>query len=543
MPIVRNERNIILSDMHVVIADSLSSSAVEILRTVPGWTVDARPQRSPADLAADLAEADALIVRSATQVDQQLIAAAPRLRVIARAGTGVDNVDVQAATDRGIVVMNAPGANSVSVAEHAWALMLALSRSIGAADAAMKRGVWDKKRLMGAELRGKALGVVGLGRIGQEVTNRARAFGMQVLAHDPFISEQVAATMGAELVSLDELCSRADYITLHIPATAETRHLFDAKRFAACKPGLRIVNTARGELIDEAALAEAIKAGQVAGAGLDVFAQEPPKDQALVGLPQVVATPHIAASTVEAQELVGIETAMGVRDFLKDGAIRNAVNFPALPADQQIRMRPWMHLADRLGALLVQVASGRTHGVGIRYYGAAVNAGSDLLASSVVAGVLRPILSGAVTVINARAVAAQRGIEIIESRSSRPRDFANLLSVKLHTSSAEHWVEGTVFEHGSARLTAVDGVEIEAPLDGTLILIKNDDQPGVIGEVGTILGKFGVNIASFALGRGGGGAVGVVNVDVPRGDEGRVDKAIEAIRGIAAVKSACLVKL
>lgn len=543
MPIVRNERNIILSDMHVVIADSLSSSAVEILRTVPGWTVDARPQRSPADLAADLAEADALIVRSATQVDQQLIAAAPRLRVIARAGTGVDNVDVQAATDRGIVVMNAPGANSVSVAEHAWALMLALSRSIGAADAAMKRGVWDKKRLMGAELRGKALGVVGLGRIGQEVTNRARAFGMQVLAHDPFISEQVAATMGAELVSLDELCSRADYITLHIPATAETRHLFDAKRFAACKPGLRIVNTARGELIDEAALAEAIKAGQVAGAGLDVFAQEPPKDQALVGLPQVVATPHIAASTVEAQELVGIETAMGVRDFLKDGAIRNAVNFPALPADQQIRMRPWMHLADRLGALLVQVASGRTHGVGIRYYGAAVNAGSDLLASSVVAGVLRPILSGAVTVINARAVAAQRGIEIIESRSSRPRDFANLLSVKLHTSSGEHWVEGTVFEHGSARLTAVDGVEIEAPLDGTLILIKNDDQPGVIGEVGTILGKFGVNIASFALGRGGGGAVGVVNVDVPRGDEGRVDKAIEAIRGIAAVKSACLVKL
>jgi D-3-phosphoglycerate dehydrogenase len=348
--------------------------------------------------------------------------------------------------------------------------------------------------------------------------------------------------MGAELVALDELCSRADYVTLHIPATAETRNLFDAARFAACKPGLRIINTARGELIDEAALAEAIRSGHVAGAGLDVFLQEPPQDQSLTGLPQVVATPHIAASTVEAQELVGIETAMGVRDFLKDGAIRNAVNFPALPADQQIKMRPWMHLADRLGALLVQVASGRTHGVGIRYYGAAVNAGSDLLASSVVAGVLRPILSGAVTVINARAVAAQRGIEIIESRSSRPRDFANLLSVKLHTSDGENWVEGTVFEHGSARLTSVDGVEIEAPLDGTLILIKNEDQPGVIGEVGTILGKFGVNIASFALGRGDGGAVGVVNIDVPQNDNGTVEKAIEAIRAITAVRSACLVR-
>jgi D-3-phosphoglycerate dehydrogenase len=528
--------------MHVVIADPLSSSAIDILRAVPGWTVDARPSRAPADLAPDLAEADALIVRSATQVDEQLIAAAPRLRVIARAGTGVDNVDVRAATDRGIVVMNAPGANSVSVAEHAFALMLALSRSVGAADAAMKRGVWDKKRLTGAELRGKTLGVLGLGRIGQEVTNRARAFGMNVVAHDPFISEQVAATMGAELASLDELCSRADYITLHIPATPETRQLFDAGRFAACKPGVRIINTARGELIDEAALADAIRRGHVAGAGLDVFQVEPPRDQSLVGLPQVVATPHIAASTVEAQEMVGIETAMGVRDFLRDGAIRNAVNFPALPADEQIKLRPWMALADRLGALLVQIASGRTHGVGIRYYGAAVSAGSDLLASSVVAGVLRPILSGAVTVINARAVAVQRGIEIVESRSSRPRDFANLLSVKLHTSEGESWVEGTLFEPASARLTSVDGVEIEAPLDGTLILIKNDDQPGVIGEVGTILGRFGVNIANFALGRGRGGAVGVVNIDVPAGRGETVDRALEAIRGIPAVKAAFLVK-
>jgi D-3-phosphoglycerate dehydrogenase / 2-oxoglutarate reductase len=528
--------------MHVVIADSLASSAIEILRTVPGWTVDARAQRPPSELARDLAEADALVVRSATQVDKALIAAAPRLRVIARAGTGVDNVDVAAATDRGIVVMNAPGANSVSVAEHAWALMLALARSIGAADAAMKRGVWDKKRLTGAELRGKTLGVVGLGRIGQEVTNRARAFGMHILAHDPFISEQVAATIGAELTTLDDLCARADYITLHIPATAETRQLFDAARLASCKPGVRIINTARGELIDEAALADAIARGHVGGAGLDVFVEEPPTDQSLVGLPQVVATPHIAASTVEAQELVGIETAIAVRDYLRDGAIRNAVNFPALPAEDQVRLRPWMMLADRLGALLAQSAAGRTQSVGIRYYGAAVSAGSDLLASSVVAGVLRQILSGAVTVINARAVAAQRGIEIIESRSSRPRDFANLLSVKLHTSDGERWAEGTVFEDGSARLTLLDGVDIEAPLSGTAILIKNEDQPGVIGEVGTILGRAGVNIASFGLGRGERGAVGVVNVDVPRSDDAAIQRALDAIRGVAAVKSAAVVR-
>ena len=528
--------------MHVVIADQLSSSAIDILRTVPGWTVDARAQRPPAELARDLADADALIVRSATQVDQALIAVAPRLRVIARAGTGVDNVDVAAATDRGIVVMNAPGANSVSVAEHAWALMLALARSIGAADAAMKRGVWDKKRLTGAELRGKSLGVVGLGRIGQEVTNRARAFGMHVLAHDPFISEQVALTMGAELVSLDELCARADYITLHLPATAETRQLFDAERLAACKPGVRIINTARGELIDEAALAEAITRGHVGGAGLDVFVQEPPTDQTLVGLSQVIATPHIAASTVEAQELVGIETALAVRDYLRDGAIRNAVNFPALPAEEQTRLRPWMTLAERLGTLLAQSATGRTHGVGIRYYGAAVSAGAELLASSVVSGVLRPILSGAVTVINARAVAAQRGIEIVESRSSRPRDFTNVLSVKLLTNQGERWVEGTVLEHGSARITALDGVEIEAPLEGTLILIKNEDLPGVIGEVGTILGRFGVNIASFALGRSNGGAVGAVNIDPPPTDDGAVERALESIRSIPAVKSVSLVK-
>ena len=506
--------------MHIVIADQLPESAIEILRCVPGWTVDARTQRPAAELARDLAEADALIVRSATNVDAPIIADAPRLRVIARAGTGVDNVDVAAATARGIVVMNSPGANSVSVAEHAMALMLALARAVPAADAAMKRGVWDKKRLTGAELRGKTLGVIGLGRIGQEVAARARAFGMDVIAHDPFISEQIAATLGIELLSVDDLCARSEYLTLHVPSTAETRHLIDARRLALCKPGVRSSTRPAASSSTRPALADAIERGHVGGAGLDVFEQEPPVDGRLTKLPQVVATPHIAASTVEAQELVGTETAMNVRDFLRDGVIRSAVNFPALPAEEYALARPWMQLAGRLGSLIAQLATGRTHGVGIRYYGPLVTARSEMLASAVVAGVLQPLLSSAVTIVNARAVAVQRGIEIVETRSSRPRDFTNLLSVKLHTSEGERWLEGTVFEPGVPRLTAVDGVEIEAPLDGTLIVITNNDQPGVIGDVGTILGRHGLNIANFALGRSATGAVGLVKIDEPSTDDG-----------------------
>lgn len=526
--------------MKLVVADPLPISAIDLLRSVPGWVVDARAQRAREQLAADLADADALIVRSATTVDAGLIEAAPGLRVIARAGTGVDNVDVDAATARGIVVMNAPGANSISVAELAIGLMLALSRNIAGADALMKQGVWDKKRLTGAELRGKTLGIVGLGRIGQEVAARARAFGMTIVAHDPFISEQVAEGLGLQLMPLDDLCAVADYLTLHLPVTSETRHMIDRDRLAKCKAGVRIVNTARGELIDDAALADALESGSVAGAALDVFENEPPVDWRLPQMRQVVATPHIAASTVEAQELVGIETAAAVRDFLLDGTIANAVNFPSVRGADAGRLRPYSVLAERMGALLAQVATGRTHALGVRYYGPLLSAHGSLIASAAIAGVLRPILSSAVTVVNARAVAAQRGIEIVESRSSRPRDFADLLSLKLHTGDGEWWVEGTVFEPGSPRLTQIDGIEIEAPLEGTLLVIKNDDQPGVIGEVGTILGRHGINIASFALGRRGGGAVGVVHLDAGEGQS--LEDALDEMRKVPAVRRACVVR-
>ncbi len=531
--------------MHIVIADQLPSSAVELLRSVPGWTIDARSGRSAEDLAAALANADGLVVRSATKVTAALMAAAPQLKVVARAGTGVDNVDVPAATERGIVVMNAPGANSISVAELALAFMLSLARMVPAADASMKRGVWDKKKLTGEELRGKTLGLVGLGRIGQEVGARARSFGMNLVAHDPFISEQVAGTLGIALLSLDDLCAASDYISLHLPSTPETRHIFNAARLARCKAGVRIVNTARGELIDEPALADAIEARQVAGAGLDVFETEPPSEWRLAKLPQVIATPHIAASTVEAQEQVGIETAVALRDFLKEGVIRNAVNFRGVRGDEFASVRPFMLLGERIGTIVSQIADGRTHSIGIRYYGPLVSEHAELIASSVVVGVLRPMLSSNVTVVNARSLATERGIEVIESRSSRPRAFANMISVKLLTTEGERWIEGTVFEGESPRLTSLDGVDVEVALDpvGTLMVIRNEDTPGVIGVIGTILGRHGLNIGSFALGRHPGGAIGVVNLDQAPESADQAAKAMEELRAAKAIKEVRLVTL
>ena len=526
--------------MKIVIADDLPRSAVSLLTAIDGWTVDATPGRPLPDLLAALADADALVVRSATKVTRDVIAAAPALRVIARAGTGVDNVDLDAASARGIVVMNAPGANSISVAELALGQMLALARHLPAADAAMKAQRWEKKKFAGLELRGKTLGLIGLGRIGQEVAARARAFEMQIVAHDPFISEELAGKIGARLASLDEVCAEADFLSLHLPVTPQTRHLLNAERLARCRKGIRIVNTARGELIDEAALAEALKSGQVAGAALDVFQQEPPADWGLAQLPSVVASPHIAASTAEAQELVGVETAAAVRDYLRDGIIRNAVNVPSLSPDDFARLRPWLSVAERLGSLVAQMGQARMTGIGVRYYGELAEGRSDVLTSAVLVGVFQTIVSGGVTAVNAKSIATDRGVEVIESRSSRVRDYTSLLSVKLHTSAGERWVEGTVFEHGGGRLVLVDGVPVDAPLSGTQIVIKNNDQPGVIGAVGTVLGRHQINIANFALGRSPEGAVGVVSVD----ETDRVTEALlNELRAIPAVRSAEVVRL
>jgi D-3-phosphoglycerate dehydrogenase / 2-oxoglutarate reductase len=561
--------------MKIVVADGLPSSALERLREAD-WTIDVKQGRPPIELASDLRDAEALIVRSATKVTRELIEAAPKLRVIARAGTGVDNVDVPVATARGIVVMNAPGANSVSVAEHAMGLILSLARPVPGADASMKAAKWEKSKFAGAEIRSKTLGLVGLGKVGQEVASRAHSFEMKIIAHDPFISQQIADHLGVELVSLDDLCARADYISLHLPALPSTRHIFDAQRFGKCKKGVRIINTARGELIDEAALADAIEQGHVAGAGLDVFDPEPPKDWRLPKMPQVVATPHIAASTKEAQEQVGEETAAAVLDFLREGIIRNAVNFPSVSMETYKRLRPYLLLAKHLGSIVGQMGEARIHAVGVRYYGELAAEHNQLLGSAVLEGVFCAILSsGGVTPVNARAVATERGIELIESRSSRSRNYTSLISVKLHTSlpstlsqsqgrpgqsrgtassgplraqardEGERWVEGTAFENGSLRLVLVDGVAVEAPLDGTLLIISNTDQPGVIGAVGSLLGRHQVNIASFALGRNyecAGCAIGVVNVDEEPGSM-VTDQVLAEIRAIPAIQWAWRIRL
>ena len=550
--------------MKIVIADGLPASALESLNQ-PDWIVDSRQGRSPAELANDLRDADALVVRSATKVTREVIGAAERLRVIARAGTGVDNVDVAAATARGIVVMNAPGANSLSVAELAMGLVLSLARNIPAADASMKTAKWEKSKFAGAEIRSKTLGLVGLGRIGQEVAARAHAFEMNVIAHDPFISAEMAASLGVELLSLDELCARADYISLHLPALPSTKHIFNAERFARCKKGVRLINTARGELIDEAALADAIEQGQVGGAGLDVFETEPPTNWRLATLPQVVATPHIAASTREAQEQVGTETAAALRDFLKEGIIRNAVNFPSVSQEEYKRLRPYLTLANRLGLVAAQMGEAPIGAVGVRYYGELAGETNQLLGSAVLEGIFSAILSsGGVTPVNARTVALERGIELIESRSTRARNYTSLISVKLHTDApstsagtaratsgdgGDRWVEGTVFADGSLRLVLVDGVSVEAPLDGTLLIIKNNDQPGVIGDVGTLLGRHRVNIASFALGRDAecvDCAIGVVKVDEhpENGAGGTVtDEVLAEIRGTSNIRSVWRVRI
>ena len=529
--------------MKIVVSDELPETALAILRK-EGWEVDARTGRKPEELAKDLADADALIVRSATKVTKDLLAAAPVLRIIGRAGSGVDNIDMPAASGKGVLVVNAPGANSIAVAEQALALMLSLARSVPAADQAMKAGKWEKKKFMGTELRNKVLGIAGLGRIGQEVAARARSFGMTIIAYDPYISADVAASIGVELRSLDELCAESDYLTLHMPSTPETKNLFNDERFARCKKGIRIVNTARGELIDEAALCRAIESGIVGGAGIDVFQKEPPVDWTLPQMAKVVATPHLAASTEEAQEQVGLDTANAVRDFLARGVVRNAVNFPTVPADELQRLQPWLRLAEGLAAVVSQMGPARVEQIGLRYYGAlADNRAAELLAASAAAGVLRPILSGGVSVVNARAAARERCIEIAETRSTRPRDFASLVSLKLHTSDGERWAEGTVFEPNNPRLVSVRGVNVEAPLTGSLLIISNDDQPGVIGEVGSILGKHGVNIANFALGRNETGAVGVVNVDEESSQANALAAAVDAIRKISAVRDAWLVRL
>ena len=484
--------------MKIVVAEKMSRKAVELLKAEPKWEV-AEPEPNREKLLAVLAEADALIIRSGVQVDGQLLERAPRLQVIGRAGIGVDNVDIEAATKKGVMVMNTPGGNAVSVAEHTLALMLALARSIPQANESMHAGRWEKKIFEGSELRGKVVGLIGLGRIGAEVVKRVRAFEAEIVAYDPYVPPLAARDLNVELVPLEELLRRSDYISLHSPATPETVGILGRAALRRVKKGVRIINCARGELLDEAALAEAIRSGHVAGAAIDVFAAEPPRNSPLLSLPQAILTPHIAGSTSEAQEIVGYRIAEQVRDYLKHSVIQNAVNVPSLSAEEYRTLQPYLQLAERLGIFLAQVAGGAASGVGIRYSGSLAQMNTNLVRNSVLKGLLNTVLDEKANIVNAVAIAEERGIRIEEARGQRTQ--LDSVRVIVKTNQHESAAEGTVLHGNQPRLVALDNINVELPLEGNLVVLKNLDVPGVVGRIGTILGRRGINIANFSLGR------------------------------------------
>ena len=527
--------------MKIVLAEKVSPATLGVFAAEPGWEVVTHDQL-PDGLATALADADALVVRSAVQVDDALMESAPKLRVIGRAGVGVDNIDADAATRRGIVVMNTPGANAVAVAELTIGLMLGLARKVTAANSSMHAGKWEKKNLQGAELRGKTLGILGLGRIGLEVARRAKGFGVEIIGSDPFVSGAVARENGIKLGTLEELIASSDYITLHVGLTPQTTGVINAKSLAAMKKGVRIINCARGELIDDAALVAALKSGQVAGAALDVFAEEPPKNSPYAELENVILTPHIAGSTAEAQEAVGIQIARQVRDYLKLGVAQNAVNLPSLSHEEYVALAPYIDLAGRLGGFLAQAGRGGIEAIDLVYGGTLSEAKTELVRNAAIAGLLAG--SENVNRINAASVAEERGIRVHEEKEESHRGgAASVLAIKLHTSTGSSHASATVIHGEQPRLLEFDGIDIETPLEGNLLVCRNLDVKGVIGRIGTILAEQGVNIANFALGRERSGpkpvkALSVVQVDAPVSDA-----VLVALMSIEALLDARLVKL
>jgi D-3-phosphoglycerate dehydrogenase / 2-oxoglutarate reductase len=531
--------------MKIVLAEKVSPATLAVFASEPGWEVRTHDQL-PDGLPAALKDADALVVRSAVQVDDALMEHAPRLRVIGRAGVGVDNIDAEAATRRGVVVMNTPGANAVAVAELAICLMIALARKVPAANASMHAGKWEKKNLQGTELRGKTLGILGLGRIGLEVARRARGFGMEIVGSDPFVSAALARENGILLLSLEEVFAKADYLTLHVGLTPQTNGIVNAKTLAAMKKGVRIINCARGELVVESDLAAALKSGQAAGAALDVFSIEPPKDSPYLGLDNVILTPHIAGSTGEAQEAVGVQIAQQVREYLKLGVVQNAVNLPSLSHEEYVQLAPYVDLAGRLGAFLAQAGKGGIESIALIYGGALADLKTDLVRNAAIAGLLQG--SENVNRINAAAVAAERGIRVHEEKQESHRGgAASVLTLVLHTSGGESRASATVIHGEQPRLLAFDGIDVEAPLEGSLVVCRNLDVPGVIGKIGTILGQQGVNIANFALGRErlapSAAAKPVKALAVVQVDEPVAQPVLDALKTIEALFEAKAVSL
>jgi D-3-phosphoglycerate dehydrogenase / 2-oxoglutarate reductase len=526
--------------MKIIVAEKVAANAVQLLKDEPGWNVITAEQLN-GNLAGALADADALIVRSAVQVDGEVLRHAGKLRVIGRAGVGVDNIDLDAATKAGIAVMNTPGANAVAVAEHTLGLMLGLARHLSRADVTTRAGKWEKKSLQGTELRGKTLGIVGLGRIGMEVARRAKAFEMKLMAHDPFVAASVAREMEIQLADLDQVYAAADYLSLHVGLTPQTTGMINEQSLKKMKRGVRIINCARGELVDEAALAAALASKHVAGAALDVFHEEPPKTSPLLALENVIATPHIAGSTNEAQDAVGVQIASQVREYLKRGVIQNAVNMPSIDDQQYAQMKPYIALAEKLGAFLANVVSrsGSIEEMSFRYHGRLTEWKTELIRNAAIQGVLNERVAERANIVNAAAIAQERGIRIQETKKDdQVTGTEDAVSIRLKTSTDERTVRGSVLHGTSLRLVEVDGIHIEVPLAGHLIYLSNRDVPGVIGKIGTILGRSKVNIGNFALGRSaakaGAEAIAVVQVDTPA-----PEAVLDEIRALPEIQQVC----
>ena len=502
--------------MRVLISDRLSERGIDVLRAEQDIEVEVKTKLSPDELAGIIGNYDALVIRSGTKVTADVIKAANRLKVIGRAGVGVDNIDVHAATRRGILVVNTPGANTISAAEHTITLLLALSRNIVAANDSLKSRKWERQKFMGVEVYKKTLGIIGLGRIGTEVAKRAFSFGMEVIAADPYIAPEHAAKLNIRLVEASEVIREADYISVHLPLTRETYHLLGKEEFAAMKDGVRIINCARGGIIDEEALCDALLEGKVAGAALDVYENEPPLESPLLSLGSVITTPHLAASTEEAQINVAVEVSHQVINALRGRPVRNAVNMPPIDPRDFEKMRPYVDMAEKLGSLVSQLLEGHVAEMRIDYCGEITDHSTEILGIAVQKGLVRAFLGEAVSYVNAPIIARERGIRVLETKSTTVEDFVNLISVTVSTDRGESRVSGTVFGTKDARIVRIDNCRVDASLHGYMLLVTSKgDKPGLMGMISTILGKYGINIEAVSLGveRPGGRSVVIFNLD------------------------------
>ncbi|MBU4319261.1 MAG: phosphoglycerate dehydrogenase [Proteobacteria bacterium] len=520
--------------MKVLVSDNLGEIGVEMFKKAEGIDVDVKTGLSPDELKKIINEYDGLVIRSATKVTEDILDAGTRLRVVGRAGIGLDNVDIPAATKRGIIVMNTPGGNVVTTAEHAIAMMLSLTRNIPAGTATLKAGIWEKKKLQGREIFNKVLGLIGFGKIGSIVADRARGLKMRVIIHDPFVQSDIIEKAGYESVTLEELYKKADYITVHVPKLKDTAGLLDKNAFDQMKDGVMVINCARGGIINEDDLYDAMKSGKVAGAALDVFATEPPGKIKLLELDNLVCTPHLGASTLEAQTNVAVQVAGQIIDYLQNGTILNAVNTPSVTGELLVKLGPYLSLANQMGLLLAQLGKGALKEVEIEFNGDFQGLDMSPVTSALIKGLLSPILKDDVNFINALIIAGERGIKISESTNPESKEYMNLVSVKAVTDMGTNSVAGTIFGKRDSRVVRINTFRLEMVLKGHLALIYNIDKPGSIGQIGTVLGKHNVNIARMQVGQEEKGDRNIIFLCT---DSAIPDNVLEELRGLSLVKS------